>query len=313
MTDIINLSLLPGMLAVVALGGLCAALLGFANRYFEDTSGIIVGEVNRLLPQTQCAQCGYPGCRPYAEAIVNGEEINRCPPGGPETISRLADLLGRVPIQLDESCGVATPPMVAFIREAECIGCTLCIQACPVDAILGASQLMHTVIRDLCTGCDLCRAPCPVDCIDLLPVHANDNSPATDTILTLVPDLACINCGDCAVACPKDLQPQLLYRFRKDTTKAVQFNLADCIECGRCDRVCPSELPLTNSFKATKNLVRSEQEKDIAAQVFETRYNNHLDRQGRTQKKIKPRPSKADRQSLLAAIRDDSGSSGPAA
>jgi len=127
-----------------------------------------VDRINALLPQTQCGQCGYPGCRPYAEAINNGVAINRCPPGGANTIKRLASLLERPVLPLDPRHGVESARKVAFIREAECIGCTKCIQACPVDAIIGAPKRMHTVIVRDCTGCDLCVAPCPVDCIDML-------------------------------------------------------------------------------------------------------------------------------------------------
>ena len=129
--------------------------------------------VDNLLPQTQCRECGHPGCRPYAEAIVNGEAINRCPPGGDKTIAVLAEFLQRPSLPLD---GISRPPTVAFIREAECIGCTKCIDACPVDAILGAAKLMHTVIADECTGCNLCIEPCPVDCIDILPAARTDTS-----------------------------------------------------------------------------------------------------------------------------------------
>ncbi|NVZ18217.1 electron transport complex subunit RsxB [Pseudomonas costantinii] len=128
----------------------------------------LIQRIDALLPQTQCGKCGHPGCKPYAEGIALGEAINKCPPGGQETIVGLAKLL-RVPVlELDASRGEA-PAQVAYIREAECIGCTKCIQACPVDAIVGAAKLMHTVIMDECTGCDLCVAPCPVDCIEMRP------------------------------------------------------------------------------------------------------------------------------------------------
>ncbi len=125
--------------------------------------------IDALLPQTQCGKCGHPGCKPYAEGIAAGEPINKCPPGGDETIAALADLLNVPVLELDVTRGVA-PPQVAYIREAECIGCTKCIQACPIDAIVGAAKLMHTVIIDECTGCDLCVAPCPVDCIEMHPL-----------------------------------------------------------------------------------------------------------------------------------------------
>lgn len=126
--------------------------------------------IDAALPQTQCTKCGYEGCRPYAEAIANeNEAINRCPPGGQAGVKKLAQLLGRPELPLDLERGRHTPLMVAMIDEPHCIGCTLCIQACPVDAIVGANKLMHTVISDLCTGCDLCVAPCPVDCITMVP------------------------------------------------------------------------------------------------------------------------------------------------
>ncbi|MDU8501883.1 electron transport complex subunit RsxB [Pseudomonas syringae] len=129
----------------------------------------LIRSIDALLPQTQCGKCGHPGCKPYAEGIAGGEAINKCPPGGDETIAQLAELLDVPVLRLDMERGTA-PAQVAFIREAECIGCTKCIQACPVDAILGAAKLMHTVIVDECTGCDLCVAPCPVDCIEMHPL-----------------------------------------------------------------------------------------------------------------------------------------------
>jgi electron transport complex protein RnfB len=126
----------------------------------------LIQRIDALLPQTQCGKCGHPGCKPYAEGIAQGEAINKCPPGGQETIAGLAHLLSVPVLALDSTRGEA-PAQIAYIREAECIGCTKCIQACPVDAIVGAAKLMHTVIVDECTGCDLCVAPCPVDCIEM--------------------------------------------------------------------------------------------------------------------------------------------------
>ena len=137
-----------------------------------------VDAIDACLPQTQCEQCGYPGCRPYAEAIASGEaDINQCPPGGQAGIDALAQLLGRASKPLNPAHGDYRPPRVAWIDEAVCIGCTKCIQACPVDAILGARQRMHTVIREECTGCDLCLDPCPVDCIYMLET-AREQEPA---------------------------------------------------------------------------------------------------------------------------------------
>ncbi len=130
----------------------------------------LADRIDAILPQTQCGKCGYPGCRPYAEAIASGEAgINKCPPGGEDGIRELADLLG-VEFKPFDADVVLKPPSVAFIDENLCIGCTLCIQACPVDAISGAPKLMHTIIAPLCTGCELCVAPCPVNCISMLPL-----------------------------------------------------------------------------------------------------------------------------------------------
>jgi electron transport complex protein RnfB len=129
--------------------------------------------IDALLPQTQCTKCGYDGCRPYAEAIARGEaDINQCPPGGEAGVAKLAALTGREAKPLNPANGLYRPPQVAVIDEAVCIGCTKCIAACPVDAIVGASKLMHTVIAPWCTGCELCIPPCPVDCIALAPVAA---------------------------------------------------------------------------------------------------------------------------------------------
>ena len=134
----------------------------------NPSSGLAV-RLDSILPQTQCRRCGYDGCRPYAEAIVGGAAINRCPPGGDELIATIALITGRPPIGLDRTCGEPGRLTIARIDEASCIGCTLCIDACPVDAIVGAAKRMHTVLSALCTGCALCVPPCPVDCIATLP------------------------------------------------------------------------------------------------------------------------------------------------
>ncbi|WP_062268196.1 electron transport complex subunit RsxB [Endozoicomonas arenosclerae] len=159
------------IIALLVLALVFGAVLGFASVRFKVEGNPIIDQVNELLPQTQCGQCGFPGCKPYAEAIVSGESINRCPPGGQSTINALADLLDVEPEPLDEEHGAEKPTMVAYIREDECIGCTKCLQACPVDAILGAAKQMHTVMKDECTGCDLCVEPCPVDCIDMIAIE----------------------------------------------------------------------------------------------------------------------------------------------
>ncbi|MEX0965456.1 MAG: electron transport complex subunit RsxB [Pseudohongiellaceae bacterium] len=139
----------------------------------------LLSQINRALPQTQCGQCGHPGCLPYARAISLGEASNKCPPGGKQTIVELAKILHEPVRDLDPAHGEFRDFSVAVIREDECIGCTKCIQACPVDAILGGPKLMHTVIESECTGCDLCVEPCPVDCIDML--SSSDSGFLADT------------------------------------------------------------------------------------------------------------------------------------
>ncbi len=159
-------------IAIMALGAIVlGALLGFASIKFKVEGDPLVEKIEALLPQTQCGQCSYPGCRPYAEAIAKGEaEINLCPPGGMEGVAKLADLLGREVKPLDAE---EKPKQLAIIDEQTCIGCTLCIQACPVDAIVGAAKQMHTIIAQQCTGCELCLPPCPVECIRMEVITEN--------------------------------------------------------------------------------------------------------------------------------------------
>ncbi|KAE8178050.1 electron transporter RnfB [Photobacterium iliopiscarium] len=161
--------ILIAAIVIAVLAAICGIILGFASVRFKVEADPIVEQIDAILPQTQCGQCGFPGCRPYAEAIANGEIINKCPPGGQATIEKLADLMGvEVPQASDEV--TKSIKKVAFIHEDMCIGCTKCIQACPVDAIVGGTKSMHTVIKDECTGCDLCVSPCPTDCIEMIPV-----------------------------------------------------------------------------------------------------------------------------------------------
>ena len=154
---------------VMALGAIVlGAALGYASIKFKVEGNPLIEKIDAILPQTQCGQCGYPGCKPYATAIAEGEaDINLGPPGGQEGVQRLADLLGREvkPLNAEEK-----PKQVAIIDEQTCIGCTLCIQACPVDAIVGAAKQMHTIVEPLCTGCELCVKPCPVECIRMEPI-----------------------------------------------------------------------------------------------------------------------------------------------
>lgn len=163
--------MLTALLLMVGLGLILGAALGYSSLKFKVEGDPLVTRIDAILPQTQCGQCGYPGCKPYATAIANGEaDINQCPPGGDAGVRALADLLGREYKPLNAEHGLPKPKSVAVIDENTCIGCTLCIQACPVDAILGAAKHMHTIIASECTGCELCLAPCPVDCISMQPI-----------------------------------------------------------------------------------------------------------------------------------------------
>ena len=166
--------MLTAIITLALLALVFGLLLGYAAVRFRVEGDPIVDKIDAILPQTQCGQCGFPGCHPYAEAIAGGEaDINRCPPGGEAVVLALSDLLGRDPKPLE---GRAKEKMVAYIDEQTCIGCTLCLQACPVDAILGAAKHMHTIIESECTGCELCVAPCPVDCIAMIPVKVEPNT-----------------------------------------------------------------------------------------------------------------------------------------
>ena len=157
------------ILAIAILAAVFGLLLGYAAIRFRVEGNPIAEQIDALLPQTQCGQCGYPGCKPYAEAIAKGEApINKCVPGGTTTVIALAELLGREPEPIEG--GVEKPKAIAVIDERECIGCTLCIQACPVDAIMGAAKQLHAVIASECTGCELCLKPCPVECIHMVPI-----------------------------------------------------------------------------------------------------------------------------------------------
>jgi len=164
--------MLTAIITMCILAAIFGLVLGFIAIKFRIEGDPVVDKIDALLPQTQCGQCTYPGCRPYATAIAKGEaDINQCPPGGEATIDALADLLGVDSKPLNPENGIEEDvKTVVIIDEEICIGCTLCIQACPVDAILGAAKQMHTIITDECTGCDLCIPPCPVECIYIVPI-----------------------------------------------------------------------------------------------------------------------------------------------
>ncbi|MDY4595180.1 MAG: electron transport complex subunit RsxB [[Pasteurella] aerogenes] len=159
------------LITISVLALIFGLILGIASIKLKVEADPIVEKIDALLPQSQCGQCGYPGCKPYAEAIAKGDVITKCVPGGQPLVVKIADLLG---VEVPATDFAEDPiPKVAFIDENMCIGCTKCIQACPVDAIIGTNKSMHTIIADLCTGCELCVAPCPTDCISMIKVEQN--------------------------------------------------------------------------------------------------------------------------------------------
>jgi len=165
------------IITLSVLGLIFGAILGYASRRFEVEDDPLVEKLDELLPQSQCGQCGYPGCRPYAEAVAaQGENINRCAPGGEAVMLKIATLLNVDPQPIGDEAALEPVRILAVIDEDNCIGCTKCIQACPVDAIVGATRAMHTVVSDLCTGCNLCVAPCPTQCITLEPAATTTES-----------------------------------------------------------------------------------------------------------------------------------------
>jgi len=272
--------LLTGLVAVAA-----AALAWVWQRLPASTSALVEA-ANDLLPQTQCAQCGYPGCRPYAEAVVAGEALHLCPPGGTATRDALARLLNRPA----GAAVAASPSQVAWIDESRCIGCALCLPACPVDAISGAPQRLHSVIAEDCTGCELCLPPCPVDCIELRPVAAAAPRP-TRHAGPRWPDEAgeaCVRCGACVPLCPVDLSPQELWWACGDGAAgtastdpmqaAVRRGLAHCIECGLCNQACPSNLDLLGRFRARRAELAEQERRADAARTAEQRFARHQGR-----------------------------------
>jgi len=251
------------MTAAVVLGGIglvAAVLLTIARRALagrqDANADNVVIAIDAVLPQSQCAQCGYPGCRPYAEAVAGGERLDLCPPGGPRVVAELEALLGR---QADAD--LADPvDQVARIVEKDCIGCALCIDACPVDAIAGASTYLHAVIPGQCTGCELCVPACPVDCIELV---ARSSEAATVTGPENGSALPCIACGWCETACPVDLDAHALHVAFE--TGAGDTSVFDCIECTACTRACPSGIDLVGEFRMLKHRMLGERDTERRA------------------------------------------------
>lgn len=298
--------LLAGLLLTITVASLAL------RHYRAIDSDPLVDAIDLLLPQTQCAQCGYPGCRPYAQALAEGKaEINLCAPGGQPLVQSLHALLS------DDQQVAAAPPVThgerAFIREEACIGCALCLVPCPVDAIVGAPGYMHTVITDQCTGCELCVPACPVDCIDMLPgpdQQAEFAAPmitlplvATSSAVELTTQPAapaCIRCGACDAACPVSLPAQSLLELvqlaRWDGAEELQ--LSRCIECGLCDEACPADIPLEQHFAHGKQVLAAAQAEARTRRELKSRHSDH---QHRLQQKSAAQ--KARRQSRLAGAR----------
>ena len=252
------------------------ALLGtWLKRQVPQDGNSLAERIEQMLPLTQCAQCGYPGCRPYAEAVTRGAAIDLCPPGGAALVIQLQDLMGSN-APLNQPNGPDQPaPLLAVINEAACIGCTLCLDPCPVDAIVGAQGFMHTVIEAQCTGCELCIAPCPVDCISL--VAKPVKQPPEPVPLM---GRGCINCGRCIDACPVALQPDQLLKLSDaaDWAQAGDLELQKCIECGLCDRACPSEINLSARFTQAKRIAGDITAGDAEKQRIKTRFDAHQQR-----------------------------------
>jgi electron transport complex protein RnfB len=282
---------------VLILTGLVVAVtasLAWVRKRYPATTAPLVEAIDAVLPQTQCAQCGYPGCRPYAEAVARGESIDLCPPGGAETQRQLAALLGR-------SAGppLATPrPVRAVIDESRCIGCFLCVDACPVDAIVGAPRFMHTVIEARCTGCELCLPPCPVDCIDLIPLEVGP--PPTEAQPAPSGQNDCIRCGRCDPVCPEGLPVEQLWWVSRgnDLGAAVESGIGDCIECGLCNAPCPAGIDLVGTFVSARARLADQRRAEKAALIARAHVG---ERDGRLAREAARKSDR--RQARLAALK----------
>ncbi len=246
---------------------------------------VLRDKIVAALPQTQCEQCGYKGCAPYADAVAIGVVApDQCLPGGAVTTTRLRRLLGgsTPTLPLPEILTPIPIPSVARIRDDECIGCTKCLDPCPVDAIIGAAKQMHTVIEAECTGCGLCVAPCPVDCIDLMPradlvpIWPSASSSA-GCVIAESQAVPCTECGACIPVCPENLRPERLLAavLRADRDATAALELDRCTDCNACQEVCPSRIPLTAYFAHAKQMTAAIAYTTETASRAADRYINH--------------------------------------
>lgn len=273
----------------------------------DDAS--LPAQIDSLLPQTQCAQCGYPGCQPYAEAVANGAAIDLCPPGGPELITHLRDLMG-ANAPLSKSATPTPATLIAVIDESECIGCALCLPPCPVDAIVGAQGYMHTVLAEECTGCELCVPACPVDCISLVTLP---EAPTPKPAKVSPASRGCINCGKCITACPRDLDPDQLFKLSQGHAwdAAADLGLQACIECGLCDRVCPSEINLAEIFTHAKRIDTHQRQDRAHKAAIKLRYEAHGNRLAEREESAQHRRMQRLQRRRNQAARSDQSQVGP--
>ena len=282
------MSMLIAAVVLVGVALLLGAGLVWVRSRLPNNTNALVDAIDALLPQTQCAQCGYPGCRPYAEAVANGAALDLCPPGGKETIAALKNLLGNdVGASGRDGGANEASELVAKVREPECVGCALCLNACPVDAIVGAPGFMHSVLERQCTGCELCLPACPVDCIDLVraPIQAltppaaaapkRHRALGSPTVFSpTAADAPCIGCNRCEEVCPEGLAPQHLLRLVRagQYSRAAAAGLRACIECRLCDRACPTQIPLGGVFRLTKGELAQRAAKEANAAAAKARF-----------------------------------------